>query len=355
MATTRALGGVVLPDPDLLAPLPEAAAERWVNYLYTRPRNPAKPPGLKHHSLALYDPFAKRSDFPAGLRLCANVYVGCPSQCAYCYVRNYVRDSQSPRPKKDFVRQAAADMRELGTLGGPPVPLHISNSTDPFQEALETSHGHTLELMRLVRDNRHLFTTVTFLTKNPLLASQRQYVELLVSLSPCQVEASLIFADERGRQAYEPGAPSIASRQEGIIRLREAQIPVSLRIDPLLPREPLPAEFWRSPWLADYGVEGTHSLGEIESLIGFASKAGCQKIIVSPMKVPVGRYADREFKEKFRKLYAAPFGGRPHTRSFAWRLPERYAQETLIGEVRELCRQHGVPLASCKANLINTP
>ena len=355
MAMPIETNGLVLPDPDLLAGLPTAQVLRWAEYLYTQPREPGKSPGLRPHVLAIYDPFAMRADFPAGLRLCANVYVGCTHNCSYCYGRNYIRDMQRPRAKEDFLHRAAADVRKLATLGGPPVPLHVSNSTDPFQEGLETTYGHTLALMRLVRDNRQLFSTVTFLTKNPLLASQPQYATELASLSPCQVEVSMTFADEAGRQAYEPGSPSIASRQEGIIRLRKAGIRTSLRIDPLLPREPLPAPYWRSPWLADHGVERTHSLAEIETLVHFAAAQGCERVIVSPMKLPVGRYARKDFKEKFRKLYAEPYGGKPRTRSFAWRLPEPYVHEILIGEVKELCQRHGIALVGCKANLITTP
>jgi DNA repair photolyase len=236
-----------------------------------------------------------------------------------------------------------------------PVPLHISNSTDPLQELLETERLHTLQLLERVAKNRGLFTTVTMLTKNPLLASQPEYARLLDALRPCQVEVSLAFADEEGRKLYEPSAPSVESRLEGIRRLRQANIPVSLRIDPLFPREPLPKEFWPRASLRDYGLVRTQTLDEIESLIRFASEVACHKIIVSPLKVPVGRWADVEFKEMFRALYGAPFGSGPKTRSFAWRLPEEYISTILIGQVEAIASQYGVPVVTCWNNLIGTP
>ena len=89
--------------------------------------------------------------------------------------------------------------------------------------------------------------------------------------------------------------------------------------------------------------------------VKFAAAEGCERVIVSPMKLPVGRYTRKDFKDKFRKLYGEPFGGKPATRSFTWRPPEPYVHEILIGEVKELCQRHGIPLVGCKTNLITTP
>ncbi|MCX5684061.1 MAG: radical SAM protein [Planctomycetota bacterium] len=233
-----------VPDPALFAGLPPDVARRWARYFYTRPKNTAKSASLCPHMLALYNPFAKRSQFPAGIRFCVNVYTGCQLACRYCYGRNYVPDPTRPREKESFIELAKDDLAELQALDLPPAPLHMANSTDAFQEILEKKCRHAFHIMELLAANRHHFTTITFLTKNPLLISQPDYVALLDSLKPCQVEVSMAFADERGRQLYEPCAPNIGSRLEGVRRLREASIPVSLRIDPLFPREPLPAEFW---------------------------------------------------------------------------------------------------------------
>jgi len=342
------------PDPALFAGVPSDIACHWAQYFYTRPKNPTMSASLRSHIFALYNPFAKRSQFPAGIRFCANVYTGCEHACRYCYGRNYIPDPTKPREKKNFFQGAKDDLTELRALDLPPAPLHISNSTDAFQAILEKKHHHAFHIMELVAAYRRHFTMITFLTKNSPLISQPDYVALLDSLKPCQVEVSLAFAEEKGRQLYEPCAPSVGSRLEGVRRLREAGIPVSLRIDPLFPREPLPAEFWPTPRLADYGLEHTHTLDEIERLIRFASETGCQKIIVSALKVPVGRWACPDFKEAFRALYGAPWGGKPKTRSFAWRLPEAYIREHLIGEVRQIASRHVVGVTTCWENLVNT-
>jgi len=354
MGPVGSIDTIGLPDPALFAGVPDDLARRWVQYLYAWPRKKQGPPRLKSHVLCLYDPFAQRSHFPAGLRLCCNVYAACQHRCQYCYARNYIQNPDNPRAKDAFLSRATREVAELRELQLNPVPLHISNSTDPFQEPLERGCAHTLGLVRLIRANRQLFTTVTCLTKNPLLAAEPAYIDMLASLLPCQVEVSVAFYDETHMRTFEPGAPSIASRLEGMARLRQAGIPVSIRIDRLFPRGPLPGAFWPRPRLQDYGVKHTHSLDEIEALIKFASQLGCQKAIVSPLKVPVGRYASRAFRDAFKELYAAPFGGRPRTRSFAWRLPDEYARETLIGEVSALGQRYGIPVVTCWSNLVGT-
>jgi len=345
---------LAVPDPALFTDISPDVACRWAQYFYTKPKNPVKSASLRPHAFALYNPFAKRSEFPAGIRFCVNVYTGCEHSCRYCYGRNYIPDLTTPREKNKFLNMAENDLAEIRDLALPPAPLHMSNSTDPFQETLETTHRHAFHIIELLAANRRHFTTITFLTKNPLLISQPNYIGLLRSLDPCQVEVSLAFVDEGGQQLYEPCAPSIGSRLEGMRRLREANISVSIRIDPLFSREPLPAEWWPHPQLADYGLERTQTLDEIETLIRFASETGCQKIIVSALKVPVGRWACRDFKEAFRALYGAPWGGKPKARSFAWRLPEEYIRGPLIGEVREIASHHGMAITTCWENLVNT-
>ena len=157
-------GDFQLPDPDLLAGLSSPVRRSWIRYFYTRPKRSGKTPGLRRHMLALYCPLAKRSVFPAGIRLCCNVYTGCLQSCGYCYARNYIPQQETPRPKDRFAKQAAKDLAELLGLETQPVPLHISNSTDPFQETMETRYRHTLQLMELVKEHRKLFSTITFLT-----------------------------------------------------------------------------------------------------------------------------------------------------------------------------------------------
>jgi DNA repair photolyase len=348
-------------DPSLLAGLDADLADRWRDYLFARPMEKGRVPNLKTRALALYDPFATRDRFGAGLRYCLNTYAGCGFGCLYCYTRNYIVDSDRPREKKDLLRLLRRDLGEVSRLGLPPTPLHLSNSTDPFQH-LERERGKTRAVLELVAAHRAQFTTITIITKSPDFAAEPDYLQQLCNLHldqdrPCQVEVSLTFSSDEKRKLYEPGAPSVEERMAGIEALTAAGLPVSLRIDPLFPREPLPSEWWDEPRLDHFGVSGTHTLDEIKQLLGFASRVGCQKVIVSPLKLPSGRRTPRGSDTKLyrglRRLYTELKGG-PIWRGFSLRLPDRYVGEVLIAQVRRLGADEGLPVVFCKHNLINT-
>jgi DNA repair photolyase len=342
------------PDFHLFDNLAIEEAERWAEYFYRFPQNPEKEATLKNRTFALYDPFARRDTFPAGIRFCANIYAGCSHHCAYCYTKNYIIKAEEPREKEGLLKGAERDIKDMITLNLPPAPLHISNSTDPFQEPLELQTRTTLAFMKLIAENRRHFTIVTFLTKNPILLVHEPYLSLLKTIEPCQVEVSLTFYDDEARSFYEPGAPAVDLRLRGIQKLRMTGISVSLRIDPLFPREPLPKPYWMHSELKAYGVERTHTLEEIEALVRFAAKEGCQKIIVSPLKVPLGYRSSCWLKKYFYALYSAPFGGKPRIRGFALRLPEDYVHGELFPSVSAICKHYGIPMVHCKVNLVTT-
>ena len=94
----------------------------------------------------------------------------------------------------------------------------------------------------------------TMLTKNPLLAVKLGYLDLFQSLRklapdhpqqaevtpPFQVQVSLAFWRDEARRSYDLAAPTVEERIAGVRGLRDAGVPVVLRIDPLFPRSPLP-------------------------------------------------------------------------------------------------------------------
>lgn len=328
-------------------------ALRWAAYFYTASHNGARP-SLRQRLFALYDPFARRCDFAAGIRYCCNVYTGCAHGCAYCYCRNYIRRFDTPRTKTDFLQRAKKDLADICNLDLPPVPVHVSNSTDPFQPALERRYRHTLALLELIAAHRVRFTTLTLLTKNPQLAAEAEYTTLLRQLAPCRVEVSLCFADDTSRQLYEPTAPSVSIRMEGIARLCQEGIPTAIRIDPLFPRQPLPPPWWPQERLSAYGIDRTQRWEELETLVDFAVRVGCDRIVVSPLKVPIGRATPHPLAEQFRALFAAPFDGRPRIKGYALRLPDEYVHTHLVGPVVRLCRLRGIACLLCKTNLVTT-
>jgi DNA repair photolyase len=315
----------------------------------------------------LYDPFADQCSFPSGHRYCVNVYTGCGFGCRYCYVQGYGRNG--PRVKDHFQKGLQRDLKDLEAYNVPPAPVHLSNSTDPFQP-LEAEFGHTRFALEQLVCYRHRFTTVTVLTKNPLFASRPEYVALLQQLMdlpadhpsklgfaeqgmpPVRVEVSLAFWRDEARAAFDPSAPSVTDRVEGIRRLRRAGILVVLRVDPLFPRSPV-----RGMNLSDFDVPEAQTMQDLQRLADFAAEIEAMHVvysiakIVRPRYVPMGQLM-QNLKRAYEHLAATdrlPFRGG------SWRLPDQLAKQFVTKPFVDLCLQRGLTTKYCKQNLLGTP
>lgn len=342
----------IIPDSELFEGLSEEEKINWVNYLYANPKPETQKLNLRNHIISLYDPFASRKDFPAGRRWCVNVYVGCAFYCKYCYIISYIKDAYHPRVKKDFRILLQKDLEELNKLDIHPAPIHISNSTEPLQP-LEKVHRNTLFLLQQLQKHHKRFSTITLLTKNPALLCSSEYMEVIRTLPHFQVEVTCPFYRNESRQFFEPGAPRIESRLEGIRKLRGKDIVVALRIDPIFPREPLPKKFFNKSTLEDYDAPQSQTEEDIEHLIKFASEVGCSRIIVSPLKLVIGRFDKSKLLPAYRKLYAAANKGRLIKKGVAYRLPWELYQHWLK-RPNEIAKSLGIELIYCKKNLFET-
>ena len=317
-----------------------------------------------------YCPFASQADFPRGHRYCVNVYTGCAHNCHYCYAQGYA--PESPSPKKDFEKMLMRDVEDLERFDVPPAPVHLSNSTDPFQP-LEAELGHTRYALTQLLAHRRRFTTVTVLTKNPLMAAQLGYIDLfrdLVDLPSDHphassfrekaipafcVEVSLAFWRDEARAAYDPRAPSVEERRKGIRALRAAGVPVVLRIDPLFPslsQAELPGKTY-----ADFGLTQPQTREDIESLVAFARRTGVRHVVYSAAKIvrPRGRGLSdtmRAMRLVYEQL-AAP--RKLIWRGGSWRLPPEVMGPKVIRPFFDTCRRLGVVAKLCKDNLVSTP
>jgi tRNA A37 methylthiotransferase MiaB len=117
-----------------------------------------------------YCPFADQRKFPSGHRYCINVYTGCEHKCQYCYAAGYV--GEEVNCKNNIRADLIKDLDALDKYGVSAAPVHVSNSTDPFQ-SLERRHRHTLFVLEKLVERRHRFTTVTLLTKNPSMLMEQ--------------------------------------------------------------------------------------------------------------------------------------------------------------------------------------
>jgi DNA repair photolyase len=331
--------------------------------LYFLPHRSEKPVigPTRPRILKWYCPFACQKSFPSGHRYCINVYTGCDHKCVYCYAAGY--EPENANVKQHFERHLSKDMADLEEFDVPPAPVHLSNSTDPFQ-SLEKQHGHTRFALEQILKHRHRFTTLTILTKNPLLPVQLGYIDLFKALLDHNngqswpgfvIEVSLAFWQESARKAYDPGAPTVKQRIEGIRALHEAGIPLVLRIDPLFPRSPITENPIKN--LTDFGLPEAQTLEDLDNLVSFAKEVNVKHIVYSASKIvqPRGRKLSKPMAtlKDVYKAYAAP-------EKLVWqggssRLPFDIINQRIVNPFLEICRSHAVKAKFCKQNLVETP
>lgn len=329
------------------------------------PLGPTRPKVVKW-----YCPLASQARFASRHRYCINVYVGCAHRCSYCYVSRYQKEKLAP--KRGFESLIDRDMVDLDRFNVPPAPVHLSNSTDAFQQ-LEEQTGDTRYALEQILAHRDRFTTVTVLTKNPSLPARNRYIELFTQLMVLpvshpkreeferkgipafQVQVSLAFWRDKARAAYDICAPAVEDRIEGVRFLREAGIPVVLRIDPLFPRSPLPTHPQRT--LETFGLVEPQTLEDLDNLVGFANEVGVRHVVYSSLKItlPRGRKLDGTMTAMRSVYQALSAPGKPVWRRGSWRLPKEISDEHVVGPFLKICATHGVKAKFCMQDLIEIP
>lgn len=346
-----------------LPPAHQHALSRY--FLPARSRRPVLSP-TRPRVVKWYCPFADQRTFPSGHRYCINVYTGCTHGCVYCYAAGYWPEHFGPKQK--FAHLLAKDLADLENFDVPPAPVHLSNSTDPFQP-MEMRYRDTLRTLEGLLEKRHRFTTVTVLTRNPLLAARPEYARLLAELArpapdhpgwafwgesgfpAAVVEVSVPFWREEAARFWDPKAPGVQARMEGIKRLAGAGVPLVLRIDPLFPRNPLDSSGLS---LAEFGLEEPQSLEDLRMLVQFAKEVGAHHVVYSAAKVVKPRFgrlppAMVAMKQAYARL-AEPrrleWGGG------SWRPPRETIEREITGPFKALCSEAGVRATFCMESLL---
>lgn len=167
------------------------------------------------------------------------------------------------------------------------------------------------------------------------------------------MEVSLAFWREDIRRLYDPGAPSVDERIEGLRGLRKAGIPLVLRIDPLFPREPLGG---RSRSYTDYGLIEPQTLEDLEQLVLLAQELNVEHVVYSVAKVvqPRGRRLSSVMQAMRAIYHDVSASRRPVFRGGSWRLPPDL-RDAVIAPLKDLCCRHGIRAKFCMQNLIETP
>jgi DNA repair photolyase len=223
----------------------------------------------------------------------ADVYMGCPHACWYCYAPSYTERRKfdpSFQRFRNFRRRfkSSSDFEKIelaiteGKVKGTSAveqelyvsaaikhrhPLRIGSVSDPFGLPLESQFEDTYRILEILISNNYPFVVCT---KSPLVATPR-YVNLLKSANGnAGVQISLISLNEDllGYLETRPGGatPSAESRLETLKKLSEEGIFTTCRIQPMIPQ------------VTEYGMD---------ELIFALAEAGVKHVIVEFLWLPI--------------------------------------------------------------------
>ena len=155
-------------------------------------------------------------------KLTLNPYSGCDHGCFYCYASSYVQNFWDCRPKKDLLETLK---REAAKLKGE--IISISNSSDPYPKA-EASTGLTRRCLEVLAESN---CRIQIITKSNLVVRDDD----LLSKIPSTVALTITTDDDQVAKLLEPNAPTPSQRLRAAQDLISQGIPVSVRIDPIIP------------------------------------------------------------------------------------------------------------------------
>jgi DNA repair photolyase len=271
-----------------------------------------------------------------------NPYQGCEHGCIYCYARpshSYLDLS----PGLDFETRifykpnaAARLLDEWQKPGYECVPITIGANTDPYQPA-EKSLQVTRQLLQLFSEYRH---PVNIITKSHLICRDTDLLANLARDGLCSVAISMPTMNSDLKRIMEPRVPAAASRLKAVRKLKQAGVPVSVLVAPVIPA------------IND---------GEIESILAAASEAGASQARYIFLRLP------HELKEIFEAWLQTHFpdraahvmslvkqagGGKTYDARFGQRQSGRGPYADMLGaRFKKACRQFGLESDSYQQGL----
>jgi len=156
-------------------------------------------------------------------KLSLNPYTGCLHGCLYCYASSYIPRFFDCRPKRYLLRQLKREVSKVA----PETLITLSGSTDPYQP-IERELGLTSGCLQVLRSG---CMAVQVVTKSDLVCKD---IDLLSTMRSVVNITITTLKDSLSRK-LEPGAPKPYMRIQAIKKLRDNGIPVSIRVDPIIP------------------------------------------------------------------------------------------------------------------------
>ena len=224
------------------------------------------------------------------------------------------------RPKRDFLQGLERDLKSAKLH----MPVSMSNSSDPYP-AMEKKMNITRGTLNLLQ--RYGFP-VLVLTKSELIARDRDILEKI----PAVVSITITTLNESLAKKLEPFASLPEMRLRALERLREKDINIAVRIDPLIP-----------------GIND--SIDELEALIRELAGIGVKQIISSTYKAKADNFLRVAgiFKNQAEKLHKIYYEKNETIRGI--RYAPRELRVKILSNVRKIADKYGIPFSVCREGL----
>ncbi len=208
--------------------------------------------------------------------------------------------------------------------------MELSASSDPYTPP-EAVLGLTRKALRYIASRGFRILVVT---KSDLVVRD---ADILLG-AEASVAITITTLDESLARKLEPGAPSPTARVEAVKKLSRLGIPVTVRLDPII------------PYVND-------SKESIEEVVARVAEAGALQITTSTYKARPDslRMLSEAFPDEGAKLRELYIGKGVKTHGYYYLPPELRLRYILM--VRETAFKYGLAFASCREGfkLLNTP
>ncbi|BCX82984.1 hypothetical protein MIT9_P2575 [Methylomarinovum caldicuralii] len=166
-----------------------------------------------------------------------NAYRGCEHGCIYCYARP-THAYLGLSPGLDFETRLTAKpdaarllRRELQAPGYRPAPIALGANTDPYQP-IERRFRITRQVLEVLDEFNH---PCTITTKSALVERDLDLLTAMAERRLVHVNLSITTLKAEIARRLEPRASAPHRRLQAVARLRQAGVPVTVMVAPVIP------------------------------------------------------------------------------------------------------------------------
>ncbi|MEM0083725.1 MAG: radical SAM protein [Candidatus Nezhaarchaeales archaeon] len=246
-----------------------------------------------------------------------NPYLGrCGHNCIYCYAIKFPSFTGPTSPRLKLKENINIIVKRTRVR----LPVMLSDSTDPYQP-LEKEYKVTRRCIEVLAD--HGFPLL-IVTKSDLVVRDID----VFKRTPTVVSMTITTSRSNIASIIEPGAPEPHARFSALKELSEEGIPVTIRIDPIIPSI-------------------NSDMKDLERIIYEASKIGVRQVTASTMKIvrglmPAMRRINPELSKRISELYL----------DGEWICGYKYLRRDLrlsiLFSLKEIAQKYGLKFAVCR-------